>query len=334
MGYDLTRVHRANLDMLLEIDRICRKHGIAYMLDSGTLLGAVRHQGFIPWDDDADVAFARGEYERFLAVAPGELPAGMTLLDYRGISGGKAFYDFTCRIVYEGSRTHDDTAEMAYYCGALNHLWVDLFVLDPLPGGKLSQALVILAQKALYGMAMARRYRIDFGKYSVANRSFVGALSALGRCVPLSWVYRMQERVSMAGWGKRGRATGAMPACDVPGDGLRLGGLAGRSNVSIHANRSDDVGQATVGAAGEVAAPSHGNIWYFSNYQPDFLYVRWPESWVRETTELAFCGAKLMAPAHWHEALTLLYGDYMELPPEEKRKPSHSDVEIVVGDGG
>lgn len=66
---DLTRVHEANLKLLKEIDRICRKYRIQYMLDSGTLLGAVRHKGFIPWDDDADVVFTRPNYEKFLKVA-------------------------------------------------------------------------------------------------------------------------------------------------------------------------------------------------------------------------------------------------------------------------
>ena len=58
--WDLTRVHEANLKLLKEIDRICRKYKIKYMIDSGTLLGAVRHQGFIPWDDDADEIFEGG----------------------------------------------------------------------------------------------------------------------------------------------------------------------------------------------------------------------------------------------------------------------------------
>ena len=46
---DLTRVHQVNLQMLKEIDRICRKHRLNYVLDAGTLIGAVRHRGFVPW---------------------------------------------------------------------------------------------------------------------------------------------------------------------------------------------------------------------------------------------------------------------------------------------
>ena len=56
-----------------EIDRICRKHDIGYFICGGTMLGLVRHGGFIPWDDDMDVGMLRNDYERFLEIAPGEL---------------------------------------------------------------------------------------------------------------------------------------------------------------------------------------------------------------------------------------------------------------------
>lgn len=61
------------LELLDEVERICRKYKIAYQLFSGTALGAVRHQGFIPWDDDLDIVMLRPEYERFMKFAPSEL---------------------------------------------------------------------------------------------------------------------------------------------------------------------------------------------------------------------------------------------------------------------
>ena len=73
-SFDLTKVHEVNLKLLKEIDRICRKYKIKYALDSGTLLGAVRHGGFIPWDDDVDVMFTRKNYEMFAKVVRRELP--------------------------------------------------------------------------------------------------------------------------------------------------------------------------------------------------------------------------------------------------------------------
>ncbi len=70
----LDKVQKILLGYMLEIDRICRKHNIKYFLAGGTLLGAIRHHGFIPWDDDADVMMLREDYEKFLKVVQQELP--------------------------------------------------------------------------------------------------------------------------------------------------------------------------------------------------------------------------------------------------------------------
>lgn len=78
-GSQLRRQQLRMLELLLELDRICKKHHIRYWLIAGTLLGAARHQGFIPWDDDMDVQMLREDYLRLLEVMPQELPGTMAL---------------------------------------------------------------------------------------------------------------------------------------------------------------------------------------------------------------------------------------------------------------
>ncbi|MDO4267642.1 MAG: LicD family protein [Eubacteriales bacterium] len=276
--YDLTRVHEANLKMLKEIDRICRKYKIRYMLESGTLLGAVRHQGFIPWDDDVDVAFTRKNYEAFIKVVRRELPESMELVLPSDFQGGRGFYDFTARIIYKNSRVHEDSPETQFYGGKLNHLWVDLFTIDELPAGRVSAALTKLLQVGIYSLAMGHRYRLDYSRHSLPCRLAMGICCNVGRLIPLKAIFRMQLLVSKK-------------------DGC------GRSNLR-----------------------------YYSNYQPDFMYVTIQREWCEEIIDMDFCGTKLMAPKHWHELLTWLYGDYMTLPPKEKRVPAHSTIEIQVYD--
>lgn len=194
----IEKIHQANLEILLEVDRICRKHQIEYRLDAGTLIGAVRHQGFIPWDDDVDLAFLRKDYEKFLRIAPKELKKGLHIWFPHRAQKGAVFYDFTPKIIYENSRKTMPNQETAYYGEELNHLCVDLFVLDEIADRGIAQKFQILRMKMIYGMAMAHRYRLDFKKYSGISRLQVRVLAALGKCVSMKRIYRWERKAARA----------------------------------------------------------------------------------------------------------------------------------------
>lgn len=89
----LLRNHQMRiLDILCEVDKICRRHNLKYWLCSGTLLGAVRHGGFIPWDDDIDIEMPMGDYKKFLKIAPKELSENFVVQTDETDSG--YFYTF------------------------------------------------------------------------------------------------------------------------------------------------------------------------------------------------------------------------------------------------
>ena len=83
------------LEILHEIDRVCRKNKIRYFAFWGTLIGAVRHHGYIPWDDDIDLAMLREDYNRFIEICPKELSSGYSL---QTTLNEKGYYRYPLRI--------------------------------------------------------------------------------------------------------------------------------------------------------------------------------------------------------------------------------------------
>lgn len=111
------------LDLMVEFDRVCRKHDIRYYLDGGSLLGAIRHNGFIPWDDDIDVTMPRDDYERFIKLGsefshPYFLQTPYTDPEY--------FYSFA------KIRNSNTTAlnQMFKYQSFNHGVWISVFPLD------------------------------------------------------------------------------------------------------------------------------------------------------------------------------------------------------------
>ena len=86
----------AQMELLSEVDEVCQKYGIRWFAEWGTLLGAVRHKGFIPWDDDIDIAMLRHDYKRFLEIPPEEWPNGIKILNE---SNNPGFTEMLSRVV-------------------------------------------------------------------------------------------------------------------------------------------------------------------------------------------------------------------------------------------
>lgn len=162
---ELRAVQQIQLEMLCEVDRICRKEGIRYNIIAGTLLGAVRHGGFIPWDDDADVALLRPEYERFRAACETELDAERFLFQDMELTKGYRWGYGKLR--RRGSlflrRNQED---MEYHQG----IFIDIFPLDSIPEGRparrLHNASCFLIRKLMWSPVGAKEEK-NFWKRAV-----------------------------------------------------------------------------------------------------------------------------------------------------------------------
>ncbi|WP_191089632.1 MULTISPECIES: phosphorylcholine transferase LicD [Paenibacillus] len=124
----LRRIQLIQLEMLIEVDRICRICGIRYQIIAGTMLGAIRHGGYIPWDDDADVALLRSEYEKFRKACLTELDTSRFYFqDHRNTPGYRWGYGKLRRKDSLFLREYQE--HMPYEQG----IFIDIFPLDGTP---------------------------------------------------------------------------------------------------------------------------------------------------------------------------------------------------------
>ena len=173
------------LSMLAVVDHICRKHQLDYWLDAGTLLGAIRHQGFIPWDDDMDIAMPRASYETFLRVAPTELAATMWLQTaqtdpgFFNMATPLKIRDKTSRYI-EKHETGDDP----YVQG----IFIDVFVYDQLSAD--------VKQRKRNKWIAKKLSRFLGGQYSQADLGhYAGFYRLIGRFLPKSMLENRLNRI-------------------------------------------------------------------------------------------------------------------------------------------
>ena len=124
-GHKLSSLQTQDLDILKDFQKICYDNNLRYFMVAGSMLGAIRHHGFIPWDDDIDVAMPRNDYDRFLEIAPKQLSPGYFLKTPRE----KDQVMIVTNIISEKGGFTLNNSKKALHTGA----WIDVMVIDGVP---------------------------------------------------------------------------------------------------------------------------------------------------------------------------------------------------------
>ncbi|MCI9081052.1 MAG: LicD family protein [Lachnospiraceae bacterium] len=254
---DLRTLQLIELEMIVEVDRICRNNGIQYSLDGGTLLGAARHKGFIPWDDDADVIFTRHEYAKFCRACKKELDRERFFLqEYRTDENYRWGYAKIRRKGTEFIRLGQE--HMKYKTGVC----IDVFVVDHVPDGALMRRLYYGAnffiRKVMYS---------ELGQTAADN-------------LLLRKMYRLLYH--------------------IPKDSM----FHLRNCLAARCNRKN------------TELVSH----LLYPYPSKETKYGMPAECFEHYRDIEFEGMQLRVFVDYDRYLTLLYHDYMELPPVEKRQ--------------
>jgi len=168
----LKRIHGELLELLRDAVRVLEEEDISYSLIGGTLLGAVRHQGFIPWDDDIDIVLSRDSYERFAAVYPSRAGEGFVLA------------------------LNDTWVPRVRKAGSSKTVFLDLFILDPLPYGRISRGRKLFQLKTLQGML---KEHTDYARFPFSKRLLLRMTNVLGKPFSKQFKLRVYRRISQAG---------------------------------------------------------------------------------------------------------------------------------------
>lgn len=185
-GARLQRMHEIQFSLLCELDALCRRHDIPYILEGGTLLGAVRYGHAIPWDDDADVSMLRSDYNRFLEHAKTELPHWCFFQDSSTDPGYPWGYGKLLDTRTKYVRTGQEHLKMRQ-C-----VWLDVFPFDGVPAGRLAftlhDAACFCIRKLLWSGVGALHAK------GVWWRAWYGLINHVPKRLVRAWLLGLQKR--------------------------------------------------------------------------------------------------------------------------------------------
>jgi len=246
------------LEILIEVDRICRVHNIPYWLDFGTLLGAVRHGGFIPWDDDLDITILRKDYKKLRKVLKSELPEKFVFQDW---TTDKYAFDNYARVKDTNSLFDWNKFRFQKHKG----LFCDIFV---------AEKGVSIGLKKIIDFIFGRVFR------TLNNYGYVSCNSIVKR----KFLYFCAICLAPIAY------------C-----------IVGFERLLAKTFLND------------LLILSFGTNWYSERYIKDIFPLK----------EIIFEKYLFYAPHNTDKYLSHLYGDYMKLPPKDKRGEWHG-VKIEV----
>ncbi len=251
----LRKLQLIELEMLIEVDRICRLLDIKYNIIGGTLLGAVRHGGFIPWDDDADLAMLREDYEKFTAACKRELDNNRFYFqDASNTPGYRWGYG---KLRRKGTIfLRENQEHMPYEQG----VFIDIFPLDAVPDSYGKRKIM-----DIYCFCLRKILWSAVGRFSDKNL-FVRMLYKLLYHIPFRWIYK---------------------------------------NLKWLISQCAQINSAEV------------RILLMPSPSRECCYHR---HWFESTKRLLFEGVELSGMDDYDGFLKWEFGDYMKMPPEEKRK--------------
>lgn len=268
---ELKMLHSLELKIALEIKRVCKKNNIRFFLAYGSLLGAVRHNGFIPWDDDLDIAMPREDYEKFIRIFNQETNTDEYFLENWDTEANYGL-SFT-KIKLNGTVFEENSIR-----GTNTHkgIFVDVFPYDELIGDK--KKIRKTARRVLI-LGKIYKFRLGYLPTNPKNRRQkieAQIIGALAKPISKKWIRRKlyQEETRYNG-------------TNAPFTTF----ISGAYNVRDYFERS----------------------------------------LLDESIEMEFEGVKFPIPENYEQILTCIYGDYMHLPPVEKRVFRHNASHIEFG---